>query len=468
MKQLTVLLSSFLITLMCSLNLNAQWYDVSNGLPNYYGYAYAIDAYDSLIATGPYTRTPAPEYIPDSLYLTTNGGNNWYTRPLPSNLERHDDLYDISIIGKDKIWFGTGKGKIYNTTDGGFNWQLQFYDTSMTKFMNYIEMFDSLNGMAMGDAIIGSNVPALFLKTTNGGIDWISQNDSYFFGAGSGDLWRRVDFIDINTGYFRSTGGGLHKTTNSGKDWQVYNDTIYCAVLKAYDDNIFLGEEYIDSSIGAIYRTIDGGQNWESNQFDFLGWGSDIEYIPSNPSNVWYAAITVCFSSDTGKTWVEEFRLENFFFRDIVFTDENNGWLLANATASSFKTRIFRTTNGGIGGLVSVDDNQSNLVISNYILEQNYPNPFNPTTIIKYQISELSFVTLKVYDVLGNEIATLVNKEKPIGSYEVEFSAKGGSASGGNAYTLPSGIYFYQLQAGDHSTSSGQSFVETKKMILLK
>ena len=69
-------------------------------------------------------------------------------------------------------------------------------------------------------------------------------------------------------------------------------------------------------------------------------------------------------------------------------------------------------------------------------------------------------VTLKVYDVLGNEIATLVNEEKPPGTYEVEFSAKGGSAFGGNAYNLPSGIYYYQLKAG--------SFVQTKKMVYLK
>jgi hypothetical protein len=87
---------------------------------------------------------------------------------------------------------------------------------------------------------------------------------------------------------------------------------------------------------------------------------------------------------------------------------------------------------------------------SRYNLEQNYPNPFNPTTTIKYELPELSFVTLRVYDVLGGEIVILVNEEKTGGSYEVEF----------NARTLTSGIYFYQLQAGD--------FVETKKMVLMK
>ena len=102
---------------------------------------------------------------------------------------------------------------------------------------------------------------------------------------------------------------------------------------------------------------------------------------------------------------------------------------------------------------------------SEYVLEQNYPNPFNPSTTIKYSIPNVIstegrnlFVNLKVYDVLGNEVATLVNEEKPAGSYNVEFDAS----------KLASGIYFYQLRASDHSTGSGQGFVETKKMILIK
>jgi hypothetical protein len=98
--------------------------------------------------------------------------------------------------------------------------------------------------------------------------------------------------------------------------------------------------------------------------------------------------------------------------------------------------------------------------VNEFSLSPNFPNPFNPTTKISYQIPVLSFVTLKVYDVLGNEIAELVNEEKPAGSYEVEFSAIGGSASGGNAYNVTSGIYFYQLTTGN--------FIETKKMVLIK
>ncbi len=91
-------------------------------------------------------------------------------------------------------------------------------------------------------------------------------------------------------------------------------------------------------------------------------------------------------------------------------------------------------------------------------LNQNYPNPFNPVTAINYSIKEGGLVSLKIYNVLGKEIKTLVNEEKPAGTYEINFDAS----------QLPSGIYFYKLQAGIPSAGSGQGFVETKKMILLK
>lgn len=101
---------------------------------------------------------------------------------------------------------------------------------------------------------------------------------------------------------------------------------------------------------------------------------------------------------------------------------------------------------------VNVEDETSTPFV--FTLEQNYPNPFNPSTTIQYGISNRQFVTLKVYDLIGKEIATLVNEFKPAGSYEVEFN------SASSIKNLASGIYFYRLQAGD--------FVETKKMTLLK
>jgi hypothetical protein len=99
---------------------------------------------------------------------------------------------------------------------------------------------------------------------------------------------------------------------------------------------------------------------------------------------------------------------------------------------------------------VGIEDDLTSQIPTKFEVSQNYPNPFNPTTMIKFNIPEASKVSLKIYDVLGNEIATLLNEEKNKGTYEVNF----------NATNLSSGIYFYKLEAGN--------FVETKKMILLK
>jgi hypothetical protein len=99
---------------------------------------------------------------------------------------------------------------------------------------------------------------------------------------------------------------------------------------------------------------------------------------------------------------------------------------------------------------VGVSDIKSSDLISEFIIHQNFPNPFNPTTTIKYHIPELCFVTINIYDVLGNEITTLVNEERPAGAYTIQFDSNG----------LSSGTYFYRIKAG--------SFIKTKKMVLLR
>jgi len=92
------------------------------------------------------------------------------------------------------------------------------------------------------------------------------------------------------------------------------------------------------------------------------------------------------------------------------------------------------------------------MIPSLFALYQNYPNPFNPVTTMKYQIPEMSFITLIIYDVLGRKVTTLVNEKKPVGYYDIEF----------NAFSLPSGVYFYRLQV--YAPGRASSFVETKNL----
>jgi hypothetical protein len=126
-------------------------------------------------------------------------------------------------------------------------------------------------------------------------------------------------------------------------------------------------------------------------------------------------------------------------------TDYYTSW---KAQSAAENTRIKNWLATGKDGGTSVATQPG--IPSKYELSQNYPNPFNPLTKIKYSVPQYSNIILKVFDLLGNEIETLVNEEKPAGTYELTWSAA----------SLPSGVYFYQLRAG--------SFVETKKMMLMK
>jgi len=117
--------------------------------------------------------------------------------------------------------------------------------------------------------------------------------------------------------------------------------------------------------------------------------------------------------------------------------------------SSGLKT-VYQSETIKYSDLVVSNDDNANQIPEEFILEQNYPNPFNPSSTIKFSIPTSEFVTLKVFDILGNEVAALVNENKLSGTYEVLFSAA----------RLSGGVYFYQLKAGE--------FLQTKKMILMK
>ena len=146
------------------------------------------------------------------------------------------------------------------------------------------------------------------------------------------------------------------------------------------------------------------------------------------------------------------------FIKDVgLYKDEGGEILYSSSVLVGF------VKNGLVYGdtaLVGVNEDRENIP-GGYSLSQNFPNPFNPSTIIKYSIPKTLFVTLKIYNILGKEVETLLNEEKPAGTYRLEFSVKNGSGQYNmNNRLLSSGIYFYRLRAGD--------YIQTKKMIYLK
>jgi len=171
--------------------------------------------------------------------------------------------------------------------------------------------------------------------------------------------------------------------------------------------------------------------------------------------------------------WITASEVNNRGFEILRFEQSDNNWATIGfvpgfGTTTEPKSYAFTDENISSGfysyRLKQVDFNGQYeyseiievevLSPNKFSLEQNYPNPFNPSTVIKYTISNKQFVTLKVYDVLGNEVATLVNEQLPAGEYEVEFKPES------SIKNPASGVYFYKLIAG--------TFSETKKMILAK
>ncbi len=144
------------------------------------------------------------------------------------------------------------------------------------------------------------------------------------------------------------------------------------------------------------------------------------------------------YTSDNGASFDTLLSTTLGEFIDIVFTDSLNAWALSSVG-------LYHTSNGGI---LSYDSKQN--IVSNFVLEQNYPNPFNPTTTINYLISTKMDVKIIVYNILGEQIKTLVKEEKEPGYYSVMFDAT----------KLSSGTYFYKI--------TSNNFTEVRKMILLK
>ena len=433
---------SFLIILICSSlskNGHTQWILKSADK----GGAVGVDAWGDKIAIS-------------SIFKTTDGGDSWIALPWVGE----GTIASVSIVDSFKIWIATAEpGKIYSTTNGGLNWNLQFYDPTKTNFFNYIKMFDGNNGIAMGDAPT-SDKPLLILRTTNGGLDWISMNDSFFIGGYSRHFWKYISFVSITTGYLQpyfpnQTQSLLYKTTDGGKTWISLNFTfpiVWC--VKFYNESIGCVLTYDYNNIPSLHRTVNGGVTWETFSLPTLNvMPRDLEFVPGHPNKIWYTDYNkLFFSSDMGETWGEQFVSSvSLKANHIVFGDSLNGWLFCS------DGKIYKTSNGD--RLTSVDNGQI-VKPSAYNLYQNYPNPFNSKTKIRFTIASTELnstkgdviTTLKVYDLLGREIATLVNELKQAGEYEVEFDA--------DKYNLSSGVYLYELRSG--------SFKSVKKFVLME
>lgn len=418
-----------LLMLIYPIPAQSQWLRQTNGLPISWLSAWAINACDKNTVILSFTTTEI------KIVHTQDAGQNWHELPIPE--ENIGNIIAISMVDSGHIWLCTAcPAKIYFTNNLGANWTIQYFDTTKTDFFNYIEMFNLTDGVAMGDALDCRAGAALILTTSDGGNHWISVNDSAFGGC-SGNIWRRIDFVNPKVGYFYASGKPpqkLFKTTDGGHTWKPTFFSDFAFDIKFFDENIGMVSSTKDS---VIYRTLDGGLSWELLHppiSDLLG---DIEFAPKDASNIWLMDYNhVFFSNDTGKTWTEQFFIPGFAGQDLIFIDSQNGWLLGNGG-------LYHTANAGM--VVSVEASQQ--ASETFRLEQNYPNPFNSETTMRFQLSHPAKVTLKIYNILGNEILILLNQRyyNP-GEHSIRWDG-----TDKNGKPVQSGVYLYQIETDGYS-----------------
>jgi photosystem II stability/assembly factor-like uncharacterized protein len=369
---------------------------------------------------------------------TTNGGNTWTV--VSSALG--GDVNSISAINDQRaiVAVNTPEGsKIRRTLTNGIVWGTVYEDTTNGSFINSVIMFDDDNGYAIGDPVNGQ---WKLLRTTNGGTNWNSAATLLQNGSETG--WTNsMDWIGSQYGWIGTDNDRIYRTTDGGSSWTASSTTFGNSMAVSFIDELngIAGGDGTD-------RTTDGGVTWSTSPAQVPGTAFGSASVNLPPGR-WYfiSGNEVYKTFDQGNSFNLEYSQANVYQHiamEVVRVGVND-WICGYAVGD----------NGTITKYIEVYTitdvkTSTGLLPNEYSLMQNYPNPFNPNTVIEYSIPQSGFVTLEIYNLLGEKVASLVNGMQEAGRYEINFDAS----------NFASGIYFYNLKSG--------SFNSVKKMLLMK
>lgn len=416
------------------------------------------------------------------IYKTTNGGTNWFQQSVASVPEFNSCFF----INENTGWAG-GTNCFVKTSNGGLSW-----DTISTNLVT--------RGLYFVDALTGfmAENSSKIYKTTDGGLTW---NVSY---TGSGTI-SSVCFFGPMIGWACGVQGKVYKTIDGGSNWTIQPTPTTSNLNSIFFVSPMVG--YVAGSDGVILKTINGGNSTSfsqtihryninkpilsgQNTLDTISVITDKPFGFVTDVNVYLDTIFNTINSDLEISLIHLGVIDTIvyrvggnssnFFRTVLndsalipiesgtppyigqfkpsrpLAQFNNfpvdgQWILkiydrAKSLTGVIKSWGITLTYSPNIGIKKI----SNEIPDRFLLYQNYPNPFNPKTNIKYQITKSSNVSIKIYDLLGREIVTLVNEKLQPGLYETQFDAN----------QLPSGIYFYKFDAGE--------LKDTKRMILIK
>ena len=361
----------------------------------------------------------------DGLYRSTDSCNSWnkLNTPVPS-------INCLAINSNDEIFLGVIG--IFCSTDNGDTWK----EMGLSQLRITAITFNSKD-----DVFVVADVPedVSVYRSTDNGSTWSNQ--------GLKSEWAMITTIAINkidqiiAIRDQRPENGVYLSNDDGSTWQLMSINVYDVAVFDSLNNLIAG------GWNGINYSFNNGADWFPMNDGLMG--SEIVSIAINTSGYFYVGMFgggIFTSMKIGEKWTGI----NSGITDLdinVLTISADGYLFVGTNNGKLFRSIHSTT----------DIKQDNYSIPNqFSLSQNYPNPFNPTTSIQYSVISNEYVSLRVYDVLGNEVATLVNEEKQPGNYEVSFNTQLTT----NNRQLSSGVYFYQLRAAN--------FVQTKKMIVLK
>ena len=368
----------------------------------------------------------------NGLVISTNSGDNWFETNPTSPFQPYESV----SISDSAYLFALGfDGYLYKSMDTGSTWLL----CSNIKFYNGPEILTDYNTAFI---YIGCHIG--IYRSTDEGKTWSEKNNGLVIGGSS--PFTRIA-LSNNGILVASTPSGVFKSTDNSITW-IRLSFIGASVIAVNSLGYIFADKYSEEPYfysDTLYRSTNNGMSWVKLNQQV----STLIFI--NPLD--NAIVTTLYnytqnyslSTDNGISW--DTVLSQKSPQCISYNGRNN-YFIGTSGAGIFKSDSL-TGLWQFCVITSIENAGKILLNSNYLF-QNYPNPFNPTTTIPFVIPQSQYVELKLFDILGNEIAVLTNEYLQAGKHKIEF----------NGSNLPSGVYFYQLKAAD--------FKQTKKLLLLK
>jgi len=387
-----------------------------------------------------------------AMFVSRDAGEHW------DSLWTNPGDWIIAIVANPadsmKILAGEGAKGLWRSTNGGTTWGKALDSVGCAGESIVIDRA-SPNRIYLGSDMYAKITHGGFYSSTDYGATWRPSPGAV--GRNYCSVALRQDSSNII--YGGMNGGFLNKSTDYGMTWRQVDssgsDETPIVVIDPKNPLIAYAVHYYygpgNSNKGGVSKTTNGGESWFLSGLNGVKmWSLDVD--PDNTSILLAGELDslgrMFESTDAGQTWSD-------FSNGLTPMLESGSWAtkVASVSAALALTALWGTPDGGVYKLENVTGalrQDDGVIPQRMALEQNFPNPFNPSTTIRYDLSDRGHVTVSVFNVLGQEVAKLVNEVQEPGHHEVRFDGSG----------YASGVYYYRLNAGE--------YLATKKLLLLR